>query len=120
MHKPDALPRAETITFVKSCQHESGGFGAHPGHDAHLLYTLSAIQTLALVDALDEIEHEGVVNYISNLQDKSTGVFSGDEWGEQDTRFVYTALSALKLLNQLDAVDVEMAVKYIMSCRNYD
>src|SRR5690606_21740596 len=33
--RPDALPRADTIDFVLSCQHESGGFGAAPGHDAH-------------------------------------------------------------------------------------
>ena len=27
---------------------EIGGFGGHPDHDSHLLYTLSAIQILAL------------------------------------------------------------------------
>jgi geranylgeranyl transferase type-2 subunit beta len=56
---PEALPRAETIEFVLSCQHENGGFGAAPGHDAHMLYTVSAVQILAMIDALDELEKRG-------------------------------------------------------------
>jgi geranylgeranyl transferase type-2 subunit beta len=50
------LPRQETIDFVLSCQHENGGFGAAPGHDAHLLYTVSAVQILATVDAFDDLD----------------------------------------------------------------
>lgn len=56
---PEALPRAETIDFVLSCQHENGGFGAAPGHDAHMLSTVSAVQILATVDAFDELETRG-------------------------------------------------------------
>jgi hypothetical protein len=59
MGRPDGLPRDETIDFVLSCQHESGGFGAAPGHDAHLLYTVSAVQILATVDAFGELERRG-------------------------------------------------------------
>lgn len=57
--RPDALPRDETIEFLLSCQHESGGFGAAPGHDPHMLYTVSAVQTFALVDALDVLDQRG-------------------------------------------------------------
>ena len=57
--RPDALPRAETIDFVLSCQHENGGFGAAPGHDAHMLSTVSAVQILAMIDAFDELESRG-------------------------------------------------------------
>lgn len=53
---PDTLPRDETIDFVLSCQHENGGFGAAPGHDPHMLYTVSAVQILVTIDALDELE----------------------------------------------------------------
>lgn len=56
---PEALPRDETIDFVLSCQHDNGGFGAAPGHDAHMLYTVSAVQILAMVDAFDELEKRG-------------------------------------------------------------
>ena len=56
---PDALPRNETIDFVLSCQHDNGGFGAAPGHDAHMLYTVSAVQILALVDGIEELEVNG-------------------------------------------------------------
>ena len=53
---PDILSRAELIDFVLSCQHECGGFGAAPGHDAHMLYTVSAVQILVTIDAVDELE----------------------------------------------------------------
>lgn len=59
LRHPDALPRDETIDFVLSCQHDNGGFGAAPGHDAHMLSTVSAVQILALVDGLDELDKRG-------------------------------------------------------------
>lgn len=57
---------------------------------------------------------------IAGLQDKSTGTFAGDEWGETDTRFLYGAFNALSLLGHLDDVDVERAVQFIKSCENID
>lgn len=48
------------MNFVLSCQRENGGFGAAPGHDAHMLYTVSAVQILVLTDALDELETRGL------------------------------------------------------------
>ena len=53
---PDALPRNEILDFVCSCLHDNGGFGAAPGHDAHMLYTVSAVQILATLDAFGEFE----------------------------------------------------------------
>ncbi|KAH6650277.1 terpenoid cyclases/protein prenyltransferase alpha-alpha toroid [Chaetomium tenue] len=123
--QPDALPRAETIDFVLSCQHENGGFGAAPGHDAHMLSTVSAVQILATVDAFDELETRGkgkaqVGQYIASLQNRETGTFAGDEWGEEDTRFLYGAFNALSLLGLLNLVDVEKAVNHIAACANFD
>ncbi|RYP79900.1 hypothetical protein DL769_002733 [Monosporascus sp. CRB-8-3] len=125
LRHPDALPRDETIDFVISCQHDSGGFGAAPGHDAHMLYTVSAVQILALLDAFGELEKRGkgkaqVGKFIADLQNRETGVFAGDEWGEEDTRFLYGALNALSLLGLLDLVDVDKAVDYIVACANFD
>jgi geranylgeranyl transferase type-2 subunit beta len=59
LEHPEALPHDQTIDFVLSCQHESGGFGAAPGHDAHMLYTVSAIQILATIDALETLDSQG-------------------------------------------------------------
>ncbi|KJZ80582.1 hypothetical protein HIM_00432 [Hirsutella minnesotensis 3608] len=123
--RPEALPRQETIDFVLSCQHDNGGFGAAPGHDAHMLSTVSAVQILAMVDALDELDARGtgkaqVGKYIADLQDRKTGSFYGDEWGEEDTRFLYGAFNALSLLGLMSLVDVDKAVAHIASCANFD
>ena len=139
---PEALPRDETINFVLSCQHESGGFGAAPGHDAHMLYTVSAIQILATVDALVELDRKGKAGRekvgecrssvlslddgtdanvdIASLQDPTTGSFAGDEWGEIDTRFLFGAFNALSLLHLLSLVDVPKAVAHVQGCGNFD
>lgn len=37
-----------------------------------------------------------------------------------DTRFSYCALSALWLLDRLDAIDVPAAAAYVASCKNFD
>ncbi|KAL9012723.1 MAG: hypothetical protein Q9173_002534 [Seirophora scorigena] len=123
---PDALPRQETIDFVLSCQHANGGFGAAPGHDAHMLYTVSAVQILVTVGALDELDkhgrhdRNGVGRYIAGLQNRDDGSFAGDEWGETDSRFLFGALNALSLLRLLSLVDVPKAVAHVQACLNFD
>ncbi|KAF2280700.1 geranylgeranyl transferas-like protein type II beta subunit [Westerdykella ornata] len=122
----DALPRHEVLEYVFSCLHESGGFGAAPGHDAHMLYTVSGVQILATLDAFDELEARvkggrlKIGQYIAALQDRETGTFAGDEWGERDTRFLYGALNALSLMGLLHLVDVDKAVEHVQSCANFD
>lgn len=123
---PDALPRQDVIKFVLSCQSDNGGFGAAPGHDAHMLSTVSAIQILAIVEGLDELEAEGrggrekVGRYLAGLQNRENGTFAGDEWGETDTRFLYGAFNALSLLNLMSLIDVEKAIAHVQACNNFD
>lgn len=112
--------RPGLIDWVMSCYDpRTGGFGGNVGHDSHLLYTLSAIQILALADALDAVDVHAVTNYVASLQ-QPDGSFCGDEWGEIDTRFTYCALSTLSILHTLDAVNVDKAARYILACRNLD
>nr|GMC64203.1 geranylgeranyl transferase type-2 subunit beta 1-like [Ipomoea batatas] len=143
--KIDVVDQDEVIPWVMQCQHESerfslallfleaprigfflflgpnngGGFGGNIGHDPHILYTLSAIQVLAIFDKLDVLDKDKVSNYIVGLQNED-GSFSGDMWGEVDTRFSYIAINSLALLKRLDKINVEKAVEYIVSCKNVD
>ena len=57
---------------------------------------------------------------IADLQNRDTGSFAGDEWGETDTRFLYGALNALSLLHLTSLVDVAKAVQYVQACANFD
>ncbi|KAI9814796.1 MAG: hypothetical protein M1827_003062 [Pycnora praestabilis] len=123
---PKALPWEETVDFVLSCQHDNGGFGAAPGHDAHMLYTVNAVQILATIGAIDDLDKRGkggkrkVGSYIASLQDQETGTFAGDEYGEVDTRFLYGALNALSLLHLTPLIDLPKAIAYIQACANFD
>lgn len=46
MDRLEQMNHEEVLEFVKSCQHENGGFSASVNHDPHLLYTLSAVQVV--------------------------------------------------------------------------
>lgn len=52
MNKLDLMDKDEVIKFIKSCQHENGGFSASIDHDPHLLYTLSAVQVCSHVSEI--------------------------------------------------------------------
>lgn len=57
---------------------------------------------------------------IAGLQDRATGSFAGDKWGETDSRFLYGALNALSLLHLTSLVDVAKAVAHVQACANFD
>jgi geranylgeranyl transferase type-2 subunit beta len=123
--KPTSGRSMSIVDWVFQCHDKrSGGFGGNVGHDGHLLYTLSAIQVLALADGLQDERFlqikQSVVDFCAARQQPTDGSFTGDEWGEIDTRFTYCALSSLSLLNALDRVNVQKAADFILSCRNFD
>ena len=98
-----------------------------------MLYTVSAVQILAMIDGFAELENttsDGkikVAKYIASLQ-QPNGTFAGDGWGETDTRFLYGALNALSLLNLLPSqqpdqphlINVSAATDYLKACQNFD
>ncbi|KAF8756038.1 Terpenoid cyclases Protein prenyltransferase [Rhizoctonia solani] len=80
MGQPTALDRDEMVEFVMSCWNEKeGGFGTFPGHDAHVLSTLSAIQILVMQNATDKLDKPRITDYILSLQSPD-GSFAGDRW----------------------------------------
>lgn len=87
-----ALDPNSIVQWLLTCQDKStGGFGGNTNHDSHLLYTLSALQILAMTNNLDLIDKFVVAKYISSLQQED-GSFIGDIWGEVDTRFALILL----------------------------
>eukprot|EP00897_Mesotaenium_endlicherianum_P009870 jgi/Mesen1/8911/ME000541S08302 len=113
------MDATQILPWLLSCQQPGGGFGGNVGHDAHILYTLSALQVLALYDQLDLIDSSRVATYIAGLQ-REDGAFAGDEWGEIDTRFSYCAISSLSILGRLSSINLPAAVDFIASCQNFD
>lgn len=122
-----SLKKQAIIDWVFDCYcSATGGFSGNVDHDPHLLYTLSALQILAMFDALDDcrLDREKIASYIAALQ-KPDGSVMGDKWGEIDTRFSYCALSALSILSllrspSLPRFDVDKACAYVGSCKNFD
>lgn len=83
MNHIDALPRYQVIAYVKSLQRDNGGFGGDVDHDAHITHTLSAVQVLITLDAIDEINVEKVVEckkYCINYQNKRSKLKTPDRY----------------------------------------
>lgn len=49
MGQEESVPQEDVVAFVQDCFDETtGGFSPAKDHDPHMLYTLSAIQILAM------------------------------------------------------------------------
>ncbi|KAJ2809457.1 Rab geranylgeranyltransferase [Coemansia guatemalensis] len=120
LDRDSALDKQQVIDYILSCQNTDGGFGGHHGHDSHLLYTMSAVQVLAMYGALDRVDGSRVVDYVAGLQDAETGEICGDEWGERDTRFAFIAVAILSFFDALPRLDSDRIVEYVKLSMNYD
>lgn len=123
MGRPDEFDKEEVVQFILQCYDDRwGAFGSAPQHDAHLLSTLSALQVLKLYNSLDRLsdqQRQGTIKFIKSLQ-LADGSFEGDRFGEVDTRFVYTAIQALAILEALEPNVVDPAVEFVLQCQNFD
>lgn len=123
MNRLDALPQEEVVAFVMSCYDaKTGGFAAFPGHDAHVLTTLSGLQILFIydmLDTLDEPKRKQTIDFVLSLR-LEDGSFRGDAFGEVDTRFVFVSVYILTLLEALTKDVVDGATLFILLCMNFD
>ncbi|KAL5175337.1 Geranylgeranyl transferase type-2 subunit beta 1 [Glycine soja] len=118
----------EVVSWLMSCQHESGGFGGNVGHDPHILYTLSAVQVLALFDKLNVIDvdktlsackmkmdpFQGIcgvklirVKYIISCKNMDGG-FGCTPGGESHAGQIFCCVGALAITGSLDLVDKDL------------
>ena len=117
----DVVDADEICDFVQRCWvPDVGGYAPCVYHDAHVLYTLSAVQILALFDRMELIDRDAVASFLTSLQRESDGAIMGDEWGEVDTRFAYCALSISTLIDRPRCIDRGRVVEWIDKCKNFD
>jgi len=95
------------------CQNKDGGIGGNFQHDSHITCSLYGVLILCQYDSLAEIDTDALAKYVAGLQ-KEDGSFSGD------SRFSYTAISLLTLLDKMDLIDVKKAREYVLRCNNID
>jgi len=121
LNKVDPARQEEVIEWILQCRDDKtvGGFGPNVGHDADITATHYALLVLSVFGAVERLSRAEVVGYIAGLQ-QPDGSFSGDRWGEVDTRFAYCALSALTILDGLDSIDSDACTQWILRCLNYD
>jgi len=90
--------------------------------ESHIAMTYTAITSLVILgDDLSRLNKEAIIRAVKCLQ-RSDGcfnsTFSGCEVG--DLRFVFCACVISWILDDWSGVDVDAAVRYIVSCQSYD
>ena len=113
--KPETVE--ELVSWIKSCQNEDGGFGGNKGHDSQITTTLYALLVLFQLNRMSSIDEEKVAQYVESLIIEQTGAIKGDRFGEIDTRFVYSGLYALTLL---DKPLPPNSLEFLLKCINTD
>lgn len=108
-------------------------FSGNVGDAPHVTFTLSAVQILCMLGALDDprFHKVEVINWIVKLQNDDGSFFGDDEFfnknscltimkGEIDTRFTFCALATLRLLGATERINRNKAITYILRCQNTD
>ncbi|XP_048137853.1 geranylgeranyl transferase type-2 subunit beta 1-like isoform X3 [Rhodamnia argentea] len=100
--KLDTVDTEDVVSWIMKCQHKSGGFGGNIGHDPHLLYTLSAVQVLALFDMLDVLDIDKMSHHCKKKMDPFPGIY-----GEK-LILVFCCVGALAITGSLHHIDKDI------------
>jgi len=87
---------------------------------ANIAMTFSALNCLKILgDNFSRVNKKAITNALKKLQ-RPDGSFMCAEGCESDMRFVYCATSISALLGNWNGIDIDRAVKYILSSQSYD
>lgn len=80
------------------------------------------MQIACLLDCVNVLPVDRIVQYVTSLQ-QSDGSFTGDKWGEVDTRFSFCAVACLSLLvfiNYFAFTRLHLCDSFIPTCKHKD
>ncbi|MGB8930936.1 MAG: prenyltransferase/squalene oxidase repeat-containing protein [Anaeromyxobacteraceae bacterium] len=117
---PVAL-RAKVVDYLKRCQGRDGGFAAAADSGAsHVVPTLYALRTLALLDALDAIDRNGAAIFLRALARPGGGYAGRPVEPDAALGTTFHALAALDVLGAIDRADADATARYLSSHRTAD
>ena len=124
--KPDFWQHSGFIggTFMGGA-FEPKGTSGRPANEhlhGHIAMTYTSIATLLILgDDLSRVNRDAIAKSLAALQDKQGNFVATYAGSESDLRFVYCA-SVISVMLGFDSTifDIDKAVRFIMSCYNYD
>ena len=131
LNKLDISTIKECINFLKLCQNnEEGGFGGGPNQNAHLAPTYAAVMAICIlakaeqlnnidITAYSIINKKKLINFIENRRIINGG-YTMCNYGEQDIRACYCAISVASICNILTTKMTDNLCQYIGSCQTYE
>uniref|UniRef100_A0A7E4VXI3 Protein farnesyltransferase subunit beta n=1 Tax=Panagrellus redivivus TaxID=6233 RepID=A0A7E4VXI3_PANRE len=114
--------QTKIITFLKTCQKETGGFGGSPSHLAHLATTYASVMSLVSLgtdEALEVIDRNTLYDFILSMK-QPNGSFIMHEGGEADIRGVYCAVAVAEMTGITDEKLFEGTAAWVVSCQTYE
>jgi hypothetical protein len=102
------------IGYLKSAQQKDGGFIADKsGRISSLLYTDTAIETLARLNAVNAVDTARAKAFVAAVKNADGGFGFSREARESSLATTFYAVRILKTLNALDLVDQTTSAQYI-------
>ena len=111
--------RTKIVDALKSCQMKDGGFSAGPGHgtDSNTIFTYYSLATLDLLNALDSIDRQQAIAYVSSLVQKDGSIKAKAADAGATLATTYYGIASLGLLHALDTVNKKSVIGYIDTYR---
>ena len=102
------------VQFIKNAQQPNGGFVADSSSkDASLLYTQLALDTLAELNELKEIDASRVKSFVTTLKNADGGFGFSQNAPASTLPTTYYAVRTLQIVGGLDRVDRAKTVAYV-------
>ncbi|CCM00556.1 uncharacterized protein FIBRA_02590 [Fibroporia radiculosa] len=104
----------KTVDYIRRCKNFDGGFGACVGAESH-----AAQAALAILDKLDEIDHETLAWWLAERQLPNGGL-NGRPEKLEDVCYSFWVLSSLSILKKVSWIDPEKLTAFILSAQDPD
>lgn len=101
----------KVVAYIKSLQQEDGSFFGDKWGEVDLRFSFCAINALALLGRLDQINVESAVGFIMKCNNAIDGGFGSRPGSESHAGLIYCALGALSITGNLDLIDPELLGK---------
>lgn len=110
----NVINRKSIYNFLLSLKQPNGAFCAHVGGEVDVRITYCAISTCALLNMLTPEITDGVVEYVKSCQNYD-GSFSPFKGAESHGAYGYCSMAILSILNEIDKIDVDSAIRWCAS-----
>lgn len=107
----------KTVSYIRACRNYDGGFGNCIGAETHAGQVFVCVAALAILDRLDEVDHETLGWWLAERQLPNGGL-NGRPEKLEDVCYSFWCLSAMSILDKLSWIDSDKLISFVLSAQD--